>query len=74
MLDIHQTREELEELATAAEHIARTGQIYISPRAIDFWRRKAEFLRGLSDVLEQLETQELTLTNLQIAAEQALIH
>jgi hypothetical protein len=74
MLDIHQTREELEELATAADHIARTGQVYISERAVDFWKRKAEFLRGLSDVLNQLETQELTLPNLQTAAEQALIH
>jgi hypothetical protein len=74
MLDIHQTREELEELATAAEHIARNGQLYISERAIDFWRRKAEFLRGLSDVLHELETKELTLANLQTAAEQALIH
>jgi predicted nucleic acid-binding protein len=46
MLDIHQTREELEELATAADHIARTGQVYISERAVDFWKRKAEFLRG----------------------------
>ena len=74
MLDIHQTREELEELATAAEHIARTGQVYISERAVNFWKHKAEFLRGLSDVLHELETKELTLANLQTAAEQALIH
>jgi hypothetical protein len=74
MLDLATTREELEELATAADHIARTGQVYISERAVNFWKHKAEFLRGLSDVLEQLETQDLTLTNLQTAAEQALIH
>jgi len=72
MLDIATTREELEELATAADHIARTA--YISEPAVNFWKNKAEFLRGLSDVLEQLETQDLTLTNLQTAAEQALIH
>jgi hypothetical protein len=41
---------------------------------VNFWKQKAEFLRGLSDVLTQLETQELNLTNLQTAAEKALIH
>ena len=74
MLDIQYTREELDELAAALAHIANLGPHFISSEGAAYWDRKAKFLLGLSDVLEQLDTEPLTLTNLQTAAEKALIH
>jgi hypothetical protein len=73
MIDLKQTREELEELAATATHIGNLGQHFISQAGSQFWHRKAQFLLGLADVLETLGTEELTLTNLQAAAERALI-
>lgn len=72
MLSIQQTREELEELAAALAHIASLGSNFISPAGAAYWDRKAKFLLGLSDTLEELTTEELTLTNLQAAAERAI--
>lgn len=72
MLSIPQTREELEELAAALAHIASLGPNFISPSGAAYWDRKAKFLLGLSDTFEELSDQELTLTNLQAAAERAI--
>lgn len=72
MIDIPKTREELEELAATAKHIGNLGPHFISESGSMFWIRKSEFLLGLADVLENLGTEELTLANLQAAAERAL--
>jgi hypothetical protein len=72
MLDIPKTKEELEELAAALAHIANLGPHFISSEGAAYWDRKATFLLGLSDTLEQLGTEELTIENLQAAAERAL--
>ncbi len=72
MLSIPETREELEELAAALSHIANLGPHFISSEGAAYWDRKAKFLLGLSDVLAQLDTEPLTLTNLQAAAERAI--
>jgi hypothetical protein len=72
MLSIQKTREELEELAAALAHIASLGPNFISPSGAAYWDRKAKFLLGLSDTLEELGTEDLTIANLQAAAERAI--
>ena len=72
MIDILTTREELDELAATATHIANLGPHFISPAGASYWSGKASILRGLSDVLEEIGSQDLTLENLQAAAEKAI--
>jgi len=72
MLSTKQTIEELDELAAALAHIASLGPHFISSNGAAYWDRKAKFLLGLSDTFEELGTEELTLTNLQAAAERAI--
>ena len=72
MIDILTTREELDELAATATHIANLGPHFISAAGSSYWSGKASFLHGLSDVLEEIGSRELTLENLHAAAEAAL--
>lgn len=72
MIDIPKTREELEELGCALQHIANLGTLYLSVKGAEYWQKKTELILGLADVLETLGTEDLTLTNLQAAAERAL--
>jgi benzoyl-CoA reductase/2-hydroxyglutaryl-CoA dehydratase subunit BcrC/BadD/HgdB len=72
MIDILTTREELDELAATATHIANLGPHFISPAGASYWSGKASVLHGLSDVLEEIGSRELTLENLQAAAEKAI--